>query len=99
MPNDRRLTCGACWDGTDLVLAVRVVPRASADAVVPERECLKVRLTAPPVEGKANQHLCRVLAELFRVPKSRVVVDRGATSRVKQVRIIEPRELPEFLRA
>lgn len=47
----------ARWDGADLLLSVRVVPRASCEAVVPEADCLKVRLTAPPVEGKANEAL------------------------------------------
>lgn len=98
MAADGPLGRGARWQDGDLLLAVRVVPRASADAVVPEDDCLKVRLTAPPVEGKANAHLCKVLAKAFGVPKSRVTVERGATSRVKQVRIALPERLPEFLR-
>lgn len=80
------------------MLSVRVVPRASADAFVPESDCLKVRLTAPPVEGQANAHLCKVLAKAFDVPKSRVSVERGTTSRLKQVRIAAPGRVPEFLR-
>lgn len=99
MPADTPLRCGARWHGDDLMLSVRVVPRASADAVVPESDCLKVRLTAPPVEGQANAHLCKVLAKAFDVPKSRVSVERGTTSRVKQVRIAAPAVVPEFLRA
>lgn len=97
--DDRRLARGARWDGADLVLAVRVTPRASAASVVPEADCLKVRLTAPAVEGKANRQLCQVLGRLFGVPKSRVVVDRGATGRLKQVRIVEPAQVPAFLQS
>lgn len=93
------LACGARWDGPDLVLTVRVVPRASADAVLGETDCLKVRLTAPPVDGKANERLCRVLGKLFGVARSRVTVERGASSRVKQVRIAAPERLPELLHA
>jgi len=92
------LACGARWQGGDLLLTVRVVPRASTDHVSPQADCLKVRLTAPPVEGKANQHLCRVLGKLFGVPKSRVLVEKGTAGRTKQVRIVEPREVPPLLR-
>jgi hypothetical protein len=97
MGSDRLLACGARWDSGDLILAVRVVPRAAADAVLPESEWLKVRLTAAPVDGKANQHLCKVLGRLFGVPKSQVVIDKGASGRVKRVRIIDPAKLPALL--
>lgn len=92
-----RLPCGARRHGADLLLAVRVTPRASAEAVIPETDCLKVRLTAPPVEGKANDQLCRILGKLFGVPKSRVTVDKGASGRLKRVRIVAPAKLPPFL--
>jgi hypothetical protein len=74
-----------------------VVPRAAAAAVVPESEWLKVRLTAAPLDGKANEQLCRVLCKLFRVPKSRVVIDKGAAGRVKRIRVIDPAKLPAWL--
>ncbi len=59
--------------------------------------CLKVRLTAPPVEGKANEHLIAYLARLFGVPKNRVILERGGASRHKQLRILSPQKLPENL--
>jgi uncharacterized protein (TIGR00251 family) len=93
----RPLTCGARWDGADLLLAVRVVPRARTHAVSAESDCLKIRLTAPPVEGKANRELGRVLGKLFGVPPSRVTVEKGAAARLKRVRVTEPAELPAFL--
>ena len=98
MADDRPASLIARWDGDDLLLPVRVVPRASADAVVPEQDCLKVRLTAPPVEGRANAALCRVLSRLFGVPKSRVVVERGTGSRMKLVRVVAPVKIPDYLR-
>jgi hypothetical protein len=91
------LRCGARWDGGDLLLAVRVVPRASADSVVPEADCLKVRVLAPPVDGKANRRLAEVLAGQFDVPRSRVSIERGATGRLKRVRIEAPGRVPGFL--
>lgn len=85
-------------DGSDLILQIRVQPRASSDALAGVMDdCLKVRLTAPPVEGKANEHLIAYLAKTFGVPKSQVILERGAGSRRKQLRIRSPRKLPENL--
>ena len=94
---DGALPHGARRDGDDLVLAVRVVPKASRDDVLAEAQWLKIRVTAPPVDGKANEHLVRLLARVFGVAKSRVVIEKGATGRSKQVRIVRPERLPAFL--
>jgi uncharacterized protein (TIGR00251 family) len=80
------------------VLHVRVQPRAARaviEGVVNAR--LKVRLTSPPVDGKANAQLCALIAETFGVARSRVVVSRGLTSRDKQVRIAGHTEIPATL--
>lgn len=85
-------------DGPDLVLQVQIQPRASSDAIAGVLgDRLKIRLTAPPVEGKANEHLIAWLARLFGVPKSQVILERGAGSKHKQVRIRSPKKLPENL--
>jgi len=55
---------------------------------------LRVRVTAPPVEGKANAHLIRFLAKEFAVSARQVNLESGAGSRNKLVRIISPRRLP-----
>lgn len=84
------------WDGTALVLRLRIQPRASDDELCgPYGDRLKVRLTAPPVDGKANAHLCGFLAERCGVAASRVVLTAGATGRDKTVRIEAPTRLPE----
>jgi hypothetical protein len=85
------------WDGADLVLTVRVQPRASRDALVLEDTRLKVRITAPPVDGAANAHLLRYLAGRFGVAPSRTELVRGTTGREKTVRIQAPSELPTEL--
>ena len=83
------------WNGTDLYLSVRVQPRASKDEfVAPLGDSYKIRITAPPVEGKANAHLQRFLATTFGVARSQVEVIKGAQGRSKIVRIQSPRELP-----
>jgi len=83
------------WDGNDLILEVRVQPRASRDEIVgPHGEQLKVRITAPPVDGKANAHLARYLAKAFGVAPSAVALIGGETGRDKRLRIQAPCELP-----
>lgn len=83
------------WEGTDLVLQVRVQARASRDEITGvQAGRLRIRLTAPPVDGKANLQLCRLLADAFAVPPSKVSLIAGATSRDKCLRIGAPRRLP-----
>jgi len=67
---------------------IRLQPRARRDEVVGERgDAIVVRVTAPPVDGKANDALCAFLARLVKISPSRVSVVRGRTSREKVVRL------------
>ncbi|NIR59814.1 MAG: YggU family protein, partial [Gammaproteobacteria bacterium] len=59
---------------------------------------LKVRLQAPPVEGRANARLVRFLAEVFGVPRGRVELLAGAGGREKRVRVRRPTALPPPVR-
>jgi uncharacterized protein (TIGR00251 family) len=71
-----------------LTLRVRVQPRASRDALGGEREgALVVRLTAPPVEGAANEALARFLGRALGVAPSAVSVVSGASGRSKVVSV------------
>jgi uncharacterized protein (TIGR00251 family) len=76
-------------EGPDgVTLKVHVQPRASRDALAGEREgALVVRLTAPPVEGAANEALCRLLGRALRVPPGSVRVVSGVRGRRKVVKI------------
>ncbi len=86
------------WEGQDLLLSLRVQPRASADTIGEvSGDSLKIRLTAPPVEGRANAHLRRFLAKLFAVPQSRIELVSGEQARLKRVRIQTPGRLPDFI--
>lgn len=83
------------WDGPDLVLAVHLQPRARQDEIVGAHgDRLKIRITAPPVDGKANAHLIRFLAETCGVATSAVELIAGTTGRDKRLRIRAPRLLP-----
>lgn len=69
-------------------LEIKAVPNASKSEVVGWLgSSLKVKLHAPPVDGKANEELCRFLAEVLDLPKRAVTLDRGAGARHKVVRI------------
>jgi len=69
-------------------LDVRVIPRAARDELAGVRDGrLLVRVTAPPLEGRANAAVCALLAKAAGVPKGAVSVVRGESSRDKRVRI------------
>ena len=69
-------------------VSIRLQPRARRDEVVGERgEAIVIRVTAPPVDGKANAALCAFVARAASVAPSRVSVVRGQTSRDKVVRV------------
>ncbi|MDO5295883.1 MAG: DUF167 domain-containing protein [bacterium] len=75
-------------DGNALCFPVKAVPRASRNAVSEVREgALVVRLSAPPVEGKANAALIEFLAEVLKVRKKQVSIKLGDKSRHKLVTI------------
>jgi uncharacterized protein (TIGR00251 family) len=81
-------------------LAVRVQPRARRDEIAGERGgSLLVRVRAPPLEGKANAAVCRLLAKRLGLAPGRVAVVRGVSSRDKLVEIegIEADELRRLL--
>jgi uncharacterized protein (TIGR00251 family) len=68
--------------------AVRVQPRASRDEIVGEyQHALKIRLTAPPVDDRANEALCKLLASRLNVPLAAVRIASGDRSRSKRVEV------------
>jgi len=72
-------------------LAIRVTPRARKDEIVEilSDQTIKIRLTAPPVEGKANEALIEFLAMVLDVPRSRIEIVAGSTGRDKLVSILD----------
>ena len=72
-----------------IIFTVRVVPRASRSEIVSEHDgALKIKINAPPVDGAANAELIRILSKFFDVPKSAVVIVKGAASETKQIKIV-----------
>ncbi|WP_369433880.1 DUF167 family protein YggU [Psychromonas sp. MME1] len=84
-------------DGEDLLLRLVLQPKASCDKFVGLLgDELKVMITAPPIDGKANQHLIKFLSKQFKVPKGAVIVEKGSLNRHKLVRIQNPKQIPPF---
>lgn len=84
--------------GDDLVIRLYIQPKASRDQIVGlHGDELKVAITAPPIDGKANAHLTKFLAKQFRVAKGQVMIEKGELGRHKQVRIEAPRETPAIV--
>ena len=71
-----------------VLFAVRVTPRASRNSIDGEHDgALRIRLTAPPVDSRANDALRKFLAAVLHVPSSSVTILSGEKSRTKRVRI------------
>lgn len=85
-----------------ITFAVKLHPRARKNAVTGEMgDALKLSLTAPPVEGKANAACIEFLATLLKVPRSSVTIASGLSSRRKVIRVLglSPDELQKRLRS
>lgn len=82
------------WRDKSLFLHVYLQPRASADNIVGVHDdCLKIRLTAPPLEGRANKYLIKFLASCFKVTEKQISITTGTLSRKKWVKIDEPKDI------
>lgn len=84
-------------DGTDLLLRLVLQPKASRDTFVGLLgNELKIAITAPPVDGKANAHLIKFLSKQFKVAKGAIKIEKGLLNRHKLVRIENPKHIPTF---
>ncbi len=69
-----------------MMIKVKVTPNSREEKVIGEEGgILKVKVRAPPEDGKANSALIEVLAKHYNVPKRCVIIQSGQTSRIKQV--------------
>lgn len=75
--------------GAGVTFAVKVHPRAKKNAVTGEvGDALKVSLTAPPVDGRANEACIEFFAKLLKLPRSSVTIASGESSRAKIIRVV-----------
>lgn len=91
----------AIWESPSrLKLRLYIQPKASRDQWMGiHGDEIKIAITAPPVDGKANKHLVQFLAKQFRIAKGQVHLEKGELGRHKQVVIESPHQLPDAILA
>jgi uncharacterized protein (TIGR00251 family) len=83
-----------------MLLRIKITPNASRSGVIGWEEdpvagrLLKVRIQAPPIDGKANKALTVFLAKELRLPKPQVTLKKGQTSRIKTIELPDGTTLP-----
>ena len=85
------------WQGEDLILELKVIPKSTIDRLEVDTDQLKLKIRAMTIDGKANQYLKKYLGNLFSVPQTRVMVEKGQNKTHKSVRIIQPGYLPPWV--
>ncbi len=71
-------------------ISVKIIPRSSKNQMMPNADgSYKIKLTAPPVDGEANEQLIRFLSKEMDIPKNKIHILSGKTSRNKLVEIEE----------
>lgn len=82
----------------DIRIRLFLQPKASQNRLVELHNGeLKITITAPPIDGKANANLIKFLAKSFKVAKSNVILEKGELSRHKQVLIHNPQQIPALI--
>lgn len=66
-----------------LIIKVKIVPNSSKNDIVLEEEFIKVKVTAQPIENKANKALIEFLSKTFKIPKTSIEIVKGETSKEK----------------
>ncbi len=73
---------------SSVTIEVLIQPRSSRDEIAGIHDGrLKIKISAPPIEGKANERLTEVIGKVFGVPKSSVDIVRGKSSKIKTLKI------------
>lgn len=68
-----------------LIIKVKIVPNSSKNDIVLEEEFIKVKVTAQPIENKANKALIEFLSKVFKIPKTSIEILKGETSKEKTI--------------
>ena len=66
-----------------ILVNIKIVPNSSKDDIVLEDEFVKVKITAQPIEGKANKALIEFLSKKFKIPKTSIEIVKGETNKEK----------------
>lgn len=68
-----------------LLVNLKISPNASKNEIILADDIVKVKITAQPIDGKANKALIEYLSKLFKVPKTSIVIVKGETSKEKTI--------------
>ena len=68
-----------------IIVNIKIVPNSSKNDIIYEEEFVKVKVTAQPIENKANKALIEFLSKQFKVPKTNIEIVRGETSKEKTI--------------
>lgn len=83
------------WQGHNLLLHCQLQPRSSRNEIIGVHgDRLKICITAPPVDGKANKHLIAITSKWFGTSKKKITIVRGETRQQKTLIIEQPSQLP-----
>lgn len=70
-----------------LIVHIKISPNASKNEIIKSEDCVKVKITAQPVENKANKALVEFLSKEFKIPKTSIEIVKGQTSKEKTLLI------------
>ncbi len=70
-----------------IIFQIKISPNSSKNEVIKTPDLVKIKITAPPVDGKANKCLIEYLSKLFKIPKTSVEIIKGETSKEKTLLI------------
>ena len=68
-----------------VLIRIRIVPNSSRNEIILEEEFIKVKVTAQPIENKANKALIEILSKQFKLPKTSIQIIKGETSKDKTI--------------
>ena len=68
-----------------LVASIRISPNAKKNEIIKEGEVVKIKITAQPIDGKANKALVEFLSKNFKIPKTSIKILKGETSKEKTI--------------
>lgn len=68
-----------------LIVNIKIVPNAKKNEIIREEEFVKIKITAQPIDGKANKALVEFLSKNFKIPKTSIKILKGETSKEKTI--------------
>ena len=83
---------------SELLIKVKIIPNSSKNDIITENGTIKVKVTAQPIENKANKSLIEVISKKLKVPKTSIEIVRGQTSKEKTllIKVFDETKLKEI---